>query len=174
MLRQESLCSTQQPLTSNWLMPPPQVHSQPMYRSRVSTQTPTTTPPAYLMSNNNASKFSFLRLRLRYVLVMSVLRLCWNYFYLSAAQMNVAGGLPAGYHVLPNGGTPGPGLDQTGSAHPGTMPQRIQLLSNNVDNVNYYDDNQQVSALDLFVTCCGASCHGPLYLLLITCGPVQT
>lgn len=58
--------------------------------------------------------------------------------------MNVAGGLPPGYHVLPNG-TPGSGLDQSGPNHPNAMP-RIQLLSNNVDNVNYYDDNQQVSA----------------------------
>lgn len=58
--------------------------------------------------------------------------------------MNVAGGLPPGYHILPNG-TPGPGLDQSG-ANPATAMPRIQLLSNNVDNVNYYDDNQQVLA----------------------------
>lgn len=51
------------------------------------------------------------------------------------------------YQLYSNGsaGSSVNGDQHAGTAGSGATP-RIQLLSNNVDNVNYYDDNSQVLA----------------------------
>lgn len=49
------------------------------------------------------------------------------------------------YHLLSNGTSVQHGTPVEHNNSTNTMP-RIQLLSNNVDNVNYYDENQQVLA----------------------------
>ena len=61
------------------------------------------------------------------------------FYLLQTAQM------PSPTYQLLSNGTAGSSGDQTNGTNP--LP-RIQLLSNNVDNVNYYDDNAQVLALD--------------------------
>lgn len=66
-------------------------------------------------------------------------------FALLAHLQSLVSGNP--YQLLSNGSSGNGGMQAAEQAGTAASVPRIQLLSNNVDNVNYYDDNQQVRAV---------------------------